>query len=302
VPSARGGIRYALGRAGLTVLKAGIGRFVGDLPLAVSAFARYPVRYDRRIDPRTEDFEAEVAYQPTVMDLTLPRAMATTLQLERQQVFPGLDMQIGLTDRRASRLATLHVPRSSGALAVRSDGTSTYRELQISARKAMPNDQQVFVSYVRASGRGELNDFSALFQTIDTPILRPGGVSLLATDTPHRLLAWGTFNLPAKMVLSPVLEWRSGFPYSRLDERQDYLGTPNSARFPAFMALDVVVFKTFTVRGRSADLGIQLFNATNHFNPRDVHSVVGSTRFGEFRNSVGAILRGFMLVKWRGDK
>lgn len=302
VPSARGGIRYALGKAGLTVVKIGIGRFIGDLPLAIKAFAGHPTRFSREIDPHTNQSVSETVHHPTVERLSLPRATATTVQLERREVLPGLDMQIGFTNRRSTRLATLHVPLSSGPLAVRSDGTSTYRELQISMRKMMPNDQQIFASYVRSSARGELNDFAALFQTVDTPILRPGGMATLAADAPHRVLAWGTFNLPGKVVVSPVIEWRPGFPYSVLDERQNYFGTPNGERFPAFVALDLVVFKNVTIKGRSADLGIQLFNVTNHFNPRDIHAVVGSNRFGEFRNSVGAILRGFMLIKWRGDK
>ena len=64
------------------------------------------------------------------------------------------------------------------------------------------------------------------------------------------------------------------------------------------MATDLIVYRNFTVRNRSADLGIQLFNSTSHNNPRDVYPVVGSARFGDFTNSVGAILRGFMLLKW----
>jgi hypothetical protein len=83
-----------------------------------------------------------------------------------------------------------------------------------------------------------------------------------------------------------------------VDARYEYVGRPNSAAFPAFMATDLVVYKTFTVRQRSADLGIQLFNATDHYNPRDVYPVVGAPRFGETTNSVGPILRGFMLLKW----
>jgi len=83
-----------------------------------------------------------------------------------------------------------------------------------------------------------------------------------------------------------------------VDERYRYVGEPNGATFPAFTAVDLIVFKTFTVRRRSADLGIQLFNAANHFNPRDMYPVTGAARFGTFTNSVGPILRGFMLVKW----
>ena len=64
------------------------------------------------------------------------------------------------------------------------------------------------------------------------------------------------------------------------------------------MATDLVIYKTFTVKKRSADLGIQLFNATNHFNPRDVYAVLGAPHMGQFANSVPTILRGFLMLKW----
>ena len=63
-------------------------------------------------------------------------------------------------------------------------------------------------------------------------------------------------------------------------------------------ALDMVVYRTFQRRNRKADIGVQLFNATRHFNPRDAYTVAGSTNFGTFTNSVGTIVRGFMLIKW----
>jgi hypothetical protein len=63
------------------------------------------------------------------------------------------------------------------------------------------------------------------------------------------------------------------------------------------VATDIVVYKTFTVRKWSADLGVQVFNLTNHHNPRDVYPVIGAPRFGQFTNSVGPILRGYMLLK-----
>jgi hypothetical protein len=155
----------------------------------------------------------------------------------------------------------------------------------------------LFVSYVRSSAHGELNDFAALFHVLDAPLLQPGGMSRLPSDARHRVIAWGTFNLPRRVVVSPVMEWRSGFLFSPVDDRYLYAGTPNSCAFPTFLATDMVAYKTFTVRGRSADIGMQLFNLTNHRNPREVHSVVGP-RFGQFANSVGPIVRGYMLVKW----
>ena len=214
-----------------------------------------------------------------------------------RQLFPGLDAQVALTNRQSSRLATLDVPRASGDIAVESTGSARYREVQVSVRRTWALEQQLFVSYVRSYGKGELNDFATVFQDLDAPLVQPGGVSWLPSDARDRILAWGTFNLPRRVVISPVTEWRSGFPYSAVDARYLYAGSPNGRRFPSFVATDIVVYKTFTVRKRSADLGVQVFNLANHRNPRDVYSVVGAPAFGQFTNSVGPILRGYMLLK-----
>jgi len=211
---------------------------------------------------------------------------------------PSLDAQIGFTDRRSNRLPTLEVPLTSGPMLVRGDGIAEYREIQLSARKTWKNDQQLFVSYVRSVAKGELNDFSGLFGGFDVPLVQPGGTSVLPADAPNRVLAWGTFNLPRRIVVSPVVDWHDGFPYSKVNSRYLYDGEPNSDRFPAFMSVDLIVYKTFTAKKRNADVGFQLFNATNHFNPRDVYPVVGDPRCGTFANSVGPILRGYVLVKW----
>ena len=297
VPSARLGVRYTVDESGATVIKGGVGHFVNTLPLAVEAFSSYPARIDRQLDPVSGNVLAETTYQPTVDRLRLPRALAATLEVDRQ-LFQGLDVQVSFTSRHSSRLATLHVPVESGPLTIRSSGTSQYRDLQVSVRRQWKNDQQVFVSYVVSSAFGERNDFATLFHDLDRAVLQPGGMSRLSSDARHRWLGWGTFNLPAKVVISPVVEWRSGFPYSIVDEGQRFVGVPNSHQFPAFAALDMVVYKTFERRKRKADFGVQLFNTTHHFNPRDVYSVAGASRFGSFTNSVGTILRGFMLIKW----
>jgi hypothetical protein len=297
IPSGRIGVRYALDQAGLTVIKAGYGSFVGNLPLAAEAFTDFPSRTDREIDPVSGAVITERVLEPMVERLRQPRAVAGTIAIERQ-LMPQLDAQIGFTDRRSNRLPTLDVPAGGGQMVVRGDGVAGYREIQLSARKTWANEQQLFVSYVRSVSTGELNDFSGMFGGFDAPLVQPGGVSRLPADAPNRVLAWGTFNLPRRIVVSPVVDWHDGFPYSKVDSRYVYDGEPNSERFPAFMSVDLIVYKTFTAKGRNADVGFQLFNATNHFNPRDVYPVVGDPRCGTFTNSVGPIMRGYILVKW----
>jgi len=296
-PSARAGLRYSLDAAGRTVIKASVGRFIGNLPLAVPAFERYPTRMDRWFEPISGQVVRSTLLRPAVGALRLPKAVATVLGLERQ-IARNLDAQVSFTHRESSDLATFRVPSSSGLLLVESGGLGSYNELQISARRTWPKDQQLFVSYVRSETNGELNDFTAVFKGMDSPLVQPGGVARLTTDAPNRVVTWGTFNLPQRVVLSPAVEWHSGFLYSTLNNRYLYEGAPNSLRFPAFVSADMVIYKTVTVRKRDVDLGMQVFNLTNHRNPRDVYPVVGTPLTGQFTNSVGPVFRGYMLLKW----
>jgi TonB dependent receptor len=293
-PSARVGFRYSIGDDS-TVVKGGLGTFVGSVPLAAAAFGGFPPRLDHDTDDAGPP--PVLGLVPRVGSLALPRALAANLRVERR-IAKSWDALLGVGVRRSSRLATLTVEDGDGQIVVASDGRSTYRGAEAAVRHTWREGGQLFVSYTRSSARGEINDFSSLFASGDAEILRPGGVTRLASDAPNRLLAWATITLPAAFGLSPAVEWRSGFPYSVLDSRQEFVGLPNSATFPAFFSLDLVVDKTLKVKGRRLKLQVQLFNATNHFNPRDVFAVAGAPRFGTFVNSVGPTFRGDIGIDW----
>ena len=84
-----------------------------------------------------------------------------------------------------------------------------------------------------------------------------------------------------------MVDYHSGFPYSPVDVRQDYLGTPNTDRFPHFFSLDMKLSKEFhlplpwlkkhLMRG-----SLTIFNLSNHTNPRDVFNNASSQSFGRF--------------------
>jgi hypothetical protein len=77
-----------------------------------------------------------------------------------------------------------------------------------------------------------------------------------------------------------------------------YVGGFNTERLPAQFSLDLTAFKTVDVFTRKMDLGLQVFNLTNHFNPRDVISVIDSPRFRELTNNPGVTFGGYMQVRW----
>jgi hypothetical protein len=145
----------------------------------------------------------------------------------------------------------------------------------------------------------ESNDFGSMFTNLDAPLLEPNDTeSPGIAEVPHRLRAWSTFTLPRRVVISPAVDWRSGFPYSVQDMARHYVGGFNTERLPVHFAIDLTAFKTVDVFTRKMDLGIQVFNLTNHFNPRDVISVVDSPRFRELTNNPGVTFGGYMQVRW----
>ena len=115
---------------------------------------------------------------------------------------------------------------------------------------------------------------------------------------PNRIVAWGSAPLPGRMVIAPAIEWRTGFPYASVDAARRYFGAPNTGRFPAFMALDLLAYRAFDIHHHLVDLGAQVFNVTRHFNPRDVRPVNTTPFADRFTNSVGATVDGYMMVKW----
>lgn len=295
-PSARLGARYQFGD-GSTSVSGTVGRFVGTLPLTVPAFAGFPTRRDLAIDPSSGNTLESTAFTPSVAGLSLPRSWVATARIERR-LAPGWDALIGATVRRSSHLATLDVRPATEPLTVGSTGQAQYREAEVALRHTWGDGNEAFVSYTRSSARGQVNDFSTLFAAGDTEVLRPGGTARLPADAPHRWLGWFTFTLPHGFILAPAVEWHSGFPYTPLTTRLDYAAAPNSLSYPPFFSLDLGIYKTVDVRDRRIKAGIQVFNATNHFNPRDVYAVPGTARFGSFTNSVGPTLRGVLTFLW----
>src|SRR5262249_44060318 len=147
--------------------------------------------------------------------------------------------------------------------------------------------------YVRSSTKGNLNDFVSLFGDVRDPIIRADEYGRQAFDVPNRVLAWGVLNLPRGVTLAPTAEYRSGFPYTVVDQQQQVVGARNAGgRFPNLFTADLAVTKDVTLLKRHrARVGAQFFNLTGHFNPRDVQNNVDSPEYGRFANSADRQVR-----------
>ena len=104
---------------------------------------------------------------------------------------------------------------------------------------------------------------------------------------PNRLIVRGTIGLPGKWVFSPLFEWRTGFPWSAVDEFQDFVGARNrgraaaervDARLHARAAVALLKYR-FTA-------GIKIYNAFDTGNERDVQNNIASPDYGKFYNPI----------------
>lgn len=295
----RFGVLYVPFRDGRTVIRGGIGRFYDKVPLGVGTFQQFQSR-------RVTGFAADGVTPldaPLLLanrfagDLRTPYSISSTLEVDRQ-VLKRLFLRVGLQVRegRDEYLINPAVdPVEGGQLLLSNGGRSRYREAQVTARYKIRDTDQITFSYVRSRATGDLNDFNSFFGNFRTPIIRANERSRQPFDAPNRFLISGAVTLPFDIIAAPVCDVRTGFPFSIVDENQNFIGPRNRGnRFPRFLSLDLQVTKgvKVPVLGKKARLGVKIFNITNHFNPRDVQANINSVQFGSFFNSVSRTFRG----------
>lgn len=302
-----------------TILRGGVGLFYDKIPLNVGIFEQYQ---DFVLATFAADGVTPLGASRTLRnavenaDFKNPYSIAWNLQLD-QELSERLLLRLGYEERQTRRefiIEPILAASGNDLLLLKNAGNSRYREFQVSARYRLQEKHHLFMAYVRSRAVGDLNDFNSYFGNVRNPVIRPNQYSLQPYDAPNRLLFWGDIGLPKQVTATPVIDWRTGFPYSLLDEDQNYAGERNrGGRFPSFFSLDLQVTKYLRVpvpdwgvipakfRGKKygGRVGIKLFNITNHWNPRDVQSNLASRDFGTFYNTVGRSIRlKFEFVKF----
>ncbi len=302
----RGGLAYAPAD-GKTVIRAGAGVIYGHVPLLAGDFADNQMRVISSFDS-----SGALAGPPvTLVNLYLPagaspsspgsqtpssspRTFTWNTEVE-SAVRTNLSIRVSYLDSHTRNLFVVDpVPGATGTsdvLALRNTGTSQYRQAEVTAHYRPSERADLNVSYVWSRGRGDLNALSDTFVPFEAPVIRPNVSGILSADVPNRALAWGFVRLPWwKLFVSPVADMRSGFAYSALDVLQNYVGSPNSLRFPIYFSLDAKIYRDIILhipfldksKGRKVRLGVFSLNATNHRNPHDVFNNVSSPGFGQF--------------------
>jgi len=302
----RAGFAWSPFNGDRTVIRGGIGIFHDKVPLNIRSFNRYPARTVTRYGPDGLTIIDSRRFTNVLVDTApitpldfrfsnreagfVPGNLTWNIQLD-QIINPWLSFRANLIGSRTNNIYIVNPEldfRGQSAIVLRSAGRATYHALELTARFVLPERNFFYVSYVRSRARGDLNDFNSYFGDFGEPVIRQNQFSNLPFDVPNRLIAWGTFALPHRITIAPIIEVRSGFPFSVRDGGQNFVGLRNSdqTRFPHFFALDAEFAKEFQVTKKyGIRLSLRGFNLTNHFNPRNVHGNVADPRFGEFFSS-----------------
>jgi hypothetical protein len=289
-----------------TVIRGGIGFFYDKVPLNIRAFARYPARTVTRYATDGRTIVESRSYNNVLVESRpvppldfsrsnrdagfVPENLTWNVQLD-QTVNSMLSLRANFINSRTVNIYIVNPEldyRGQSAIVLRSAGRATYRALELTARFNLPEKNAIYVTYTRSRSRGDLDDFNNYFGDFGVPVIRSNQYSNLPFDVPNRFLTWGTISLPKRISLAPILEVRSGFPYSVRDAEQNFVGVRNSGRtrFPRFAALDTELAKEFQLTKKYAvRLSLRGFNLTDHFNPRDVRANTADPSFGRFLSS-----------------
>jgi hypothetical protein len=266
-------------------------------PLNVAAFPTFESRTVTRVAPSgsTPDVPSHLV---NVLGDTLVTPEAHVGNIEWDQRFGRrVLLKLAYLQRRGMNEFILTPSPLTNEIRLTSSGTSTYKEFEATTRYLGGGRRDLTFSYVLAKATADLNNYDQFYGNFRNPIIRPNEHNLTPTDVRHRLLVRGTVGLPGQWDFAPVLELRSGFPWSAVDEYQDFVGPRNRAgRLPFVSTLDFTLTRPWQVKKYRFRAGVKLYNAFGFSAARDVQHNLASPDYGRFFNpierSIGFVVSG----------
>ncbi len=229
----------------------------GDVPVAGPLYSRFTLPPDHL--PAQRFYTTSVEWQQKLRENTIAGV-----------AFVHRDERFGLAFENEQ-------PGQPGGLFVLQDNRrDRYQAIQFSLRRKFGNSAEFSVSYTRSSATTN----QALDYSLGSLIFSPQAAGPLAWDAPNRLVSsgwtpirfWGLF-------LSYFLEYRTGFPFSVVNEQQQLVGAPNSLRFPNYLSLNFGIEKRFPFLRHEWAVRLAVINLTGNENPNAVVNNIDAPNF-----------------------
>jgi hypothetical protein len=152
----------------------------------------------------------------------------------------------------------------NGSLLLQNNRNDRYIAGEVWVRHVFNERAEFQVDYTRS--RASSNE--VLDPNLAILILARQRAGPLLWDTPNRMVSSGWTPIPFwGLLLSGYVEYRTGFPFSALNEQQQLVGAPNRLRFPSFFNLNLGLEKRFHFRGHEWGIRVTGVNLTGHRNP-----------------------------------
>ena len=285
--SPRAGAAFSVLPDGRGILRGGYGKFAQRTPLTINAFSSFEPRTVSRFDPTSLALTRPVLLTNIVEGrLRTPEAGVGNVEWD-QRFSRKFLLKLAFLLRRGSHEYVVDPDLNAGALRLSSSGESRYRELEATARYLGSERRDMTVSYVWAKGEADLNNYDEFYGNFRNPIIRANEHNLISTDVRHRLLLRGTVGLPGQWDLAPVVELRSGFPWSAVNEYQDFVGPRNrTGRLPTVHTIDFSLARPMHFRKYKFRAGIKVYSLLGSTASRDIQANTTSPFYGTDYNPV----------------
>ena len=159
-----------------------------------------------------------------------------------------------------------------------------YRGATITVRHTFANNAVLSGSYTRSRSSTD----QVLDPVLGSIYFAPQQAGPLLWDAPNRFLSWGSIPTPIWGILfTYLLDCRTGYPYSEINEEQFLVGTPNALRFPGYASLTIGLEKKFTFSHRVFAVRVSAVNLLNRQNADVVVNNMDAPNFGAFSGGQG---------------
>ena len=207
-------------------------------------------------------------------------------------------LKAGYTRRQGDRGFTFYptVPVTQGGLPqgvsylLDNSRRERYDALDFTLRHTFSGKFEWFAGYTRSSARSN----AAVNYSLENPIFGPQGAGPEPWDAPNRFHTWGFVPLPNAILphalrfithntsVAYLVEFRTGFPFSVVDEQGFMVGAPNSMRFPDYFNINLSLERRFTAIHYLWAWRFGFNNLTNNPNPNVVNNVMGTPEYLTF--------------------
>ena len=179
------------------------------------------------------------------------------------------------------------LPQDSVQFRLANARADRYDAWEISLRHTFAGRYEWFAGYTRSSARSN----AAVDYSLENPIFASQAPGPYPWDTPNRFHTWGWAPLPVRALPARLrfltrnttavylVEWRTGFPFSVVDEEGVLVGSPNSARLPAYFNVNLHLEREFRALHYLWAWRFGFNNLTANENPNTVNNVTGTPNF-----------------------